>query len=349
MDVVEKFIQNPNLEREEYVALLQASEEPQAAARLAAEALRLRRKYYGDAVYVRGLIEFTNYCKNDCLYCGIRRSNREAQRYRLSEGEILSCCEAGRRLGFRTFVLQGGEDPWYTDERLEVLIRSIKENCPGCAVTLSVGERSYESYQRLREAGADRYLLRHETASDAHYRRLHPAEMSLAYRKQCLYQLKALGYQVGAGFMVGSPGQTYAELAEDLVFLGELKPQMAGIGPFVPHHNTPFKDEPAGSVELTLRLLSIVRILLPRVLLPATTALGTMDPLGREKGFSAGANVLMPNLSPAGRRRQYDLYDNKLCTGDEAAESLAELKKRVEAAGWRLSMERGDAAEELGG
>lgn len=346
MDIIERFIQNPYLSREEYAALLQASEEPQAAARLAAEALRLRRKYYGDAVYVRGLIEFTNYCKNDCLYCGIRRSNREAQRYRLSEEEILSCCGEGWRLGFRTFVLQGGEDPWYTDERLERIIRSIKERCPGCAVTLSVGERSYESYQRLREAGADRYLLRHETASDAHYRRLHPAEMSLAHRKQCLYQLKALGYQAGAGFMVGSPGQTYAELAEDLVFLGELKPQMAGIGPFVPHHNTPFRNEPAGSVELTLRLLSMVRILLPRVLLPATTALGTMDPLGREKGFAAGANVLMPNLSPAGRRKQYDLYDNKLCTGDEAAESLADLKKRVEAAGWRLSMERGDAAEE---
>ena len=346
MDIIERFIQNPYLSREEYAALLQASEEPQAAARLAAEALRLRRKYYGDAVYVRGLIEFTNYCKNDCLYCGIRRSNREAQRYRLSEEEILSCCGEGWRLGFRTFVLQGGEDPWYTDERLERIIRSIKECCPGCAVTLSVGERSYESYQRLREAGADRYLLRHETASDAHYRRLHPAEMSLAHRKQCLYQLKALGYQAGAGFMVGSPGQTYAELAEDLVFLGELKPQMAGIGPFVPHYNTPFRNEPAGSVELTLRLLSMVRILLPRVLLPATTALGTTDPLGREKGFAAGANVLMPNLSPAGRRKQYDLYDNKLCTGDEAAESLADLKKRVEAAGWRLSMERGDAAEE---
>ena len=316
---------------------------------LFARARRQAQAVYGNVIYVRGLIEFTNFCKNNCYYCGIRRGNSQASRYRLTKEDILECCREGYGLGFRTFVLQGGEDPWYTDERLEVLIRSIKENCPGCAVTLSVGERSYESYQRLREAGADRYLLRHETASDAHYRRLHPAEMSLAHRKQCLYQLKALGYQVGAGFMVGSPGQTYAELAEDLVFLGELKPQMAGIGPFVPHHNTPFKDEPAGSVELTLRLLSIVRILLPRVLLPATTALGTMDPLGREKGFSAGANVLMPNLSPAGRRRQYDLYDNKLCTGDEAAESLAELKKRVEAAGWRLSMERGDAAEELGG
>lgn len=346
MDIIERFIEHPNLEKKEYAALLKASEEPLAAARLAEEAVRLRKKYYGDAVYVRGLIEFTNYCKNDCLYCGIRRGNPEAQRYRLTEEEILSCCESGHRLGYQTFVLQGGEDPWYTDERMERIIRAVKERYPGCAVTLSIGERSYESYRRLREAGADRYLLRHETASDAHYRKLHPPEMSLSYRKQCLYNLKELGYQAGAGFMVGTPGQTYDELAEDLLFLRELKPQMAGIGPFVPHHSTPFKNEPAGSVELTLRLLSIVRILLPGILLPATTALGTLDPLGREKGFAAGANVLMPNLSPMGRRKQYDLYDNKLCTGDEAAESLAELKKRVSAAGWRLSMERGDAAEE---
>lgn len=346
MDIIERFIEHPNLEKKEYAALLKASEEPLAAARLAEEAVRLRKKYYGDAVYVRGLIEFTNYCKNNCLYCGIRRGNPETQRYRLTEEEILSCCASGHRLGYQTFVLQGGEDPWYTDEQMERIIRAVKERYPGCAVTLSIGERSYESYRRLREAGADRYLLRHETASDAHYRKLHPPEMSLSYRKQCLYNLKELGYQAGAGFMVGTPGQTYDELAEDLLFLRELKPQMAGIGPFVPHHSTPFKNEPAGSVELTLRLLSIVRILLPGILLPATTALGTLDPLGREKGFAAGANVLMPNLSPMGRRKQYDLYDNKLCTGDEAAESLAESKKRVSAAGWRLSMERGDAAEE---
>lgn len=345
MDIIERFIEHPYLGKEEYVALLRAAEEPQAAARLAAEAVRLRRLCYGDAVYVRGLIEFTNYCKNDCLYCGIRKSSRKAQRYRLTEEEILSCCERGYRLGLRTFVLQGGEDPWYTDERMERIIRTIKKRYPGCAVTLSIGERSYESYRRLRKAGADRYLLRHETASDPHYRKLHPPEMSLAHRKQCLYNLKELGYQVGAGFMTGSPGQTYEELAEDLLFLGELKPQMAGIGPFVPHHDTPFKDEPPGGTELTLRLLSIVRILLPEVLLPATTALGTLDPLGREKAFAAGANVLMPNLSPPERRKQYDLYDNKLCTGDEAAESLEELKKRVEAAGWRFSLERGDAVQ----
>ena len=346
MDIIERFIEHPELGKKEYAELLQASESSEGRERLKKEALRLRRLYYGDTVYVRGLIEFTNYCKNDCFYCGIRHGNREAERYRLTKEEILSCCESGYRLGFRTFVLQGGEDPWFTDGRMEEAVRSIKERYPDCAVTLSIGERSFESYRRLREAGADRYLLRHETASEGHYRKLHPAEMSLSHRKQCLYSLKELGYQVGAGIMVGSPGQTYEELAEDLIFLRELQPQMAGIGPFVPHHSTPFKDEPAGSVELTLRLLSIIRILLPKVLLPATTALGTMDPLGREKGFAAGANVVMPNLSPAENRKQYELYDNKLCTGAEAAESLADLKKRVEAAGWKLSMERGDAAEE---
>lgn len=345
MDIIERFIEHPELEKKEYVNLLLASEKPEARKRLADEALRLRKIYYGDKVYARGLIEFTNYCKNDCFYCGIRRSNREAERYRLTGEEILACCAAGYDLGFRTFVLQGGEDPWFTDERMEEVVRAIKAEYPECAVTLSIGERSSESYRRLREAGADRYLLRHETASEEHYRKLHPPEMSLENRKRCLYELKALGYQTGAGFMVGSPGQTYEELAEDLVFLKELQPQMAGIGPFVPHHGTPFGKEPAGSVELTLRLLSIIRILLPKVLLPATTALGTMDPMGREKGFAAGANVVMPNLSPARNRKQYELYDNKLCTGEEAAESCADLKKRVEKAGWRLSMERGDAAE----
>ncbi len=344
MDIIERFIQAPRLEKREYRELLQASEAPGAQERLAREAVRLRKKYYGDKVYARGLIEFTNYCKNDCLYCGIRRSNREALRYRLTKEEILSCCSRGYELGFRTFVLQGGEDPWFTDERMAEIVQAVKSRYPDCAVTLSIGERSYESYRILREAGADRYLLRHETASEEHYRQLHPEEMSLKNRKRCLYDLKELGYQVGAGFMVGSPGQTYEELAEDLVFLGELQPQMTGIGPFIPHHSTPFADKPAGSVELTLRLLSMVRILLPKVLLPATTALGTMDPEGREKGFAAGANVVMPNLSPVQNRKQYELYDNKLCTGDEAAESLLELAACVKKSGCVLCMERGDAA-----
>lgn len=343
MDIIDKLIQDHCLSREEYIRLLALAEDPSATERLKEEADRLRRQYYGDKVYTRGLIEFTNYCKNDCYYCGIRRGNANAKRYRLTKEEILGCCENGYGLGFRTFVLQGGEDPYFTDERLEDIVRSIKARYPDCAVTLSVGERSFASYARLREAGADRYLLRHETASEEHYGKLHPPQMRLAERKACLYHLKELGYQVGAGFMVGSPGQTEQDIAEDLLFLKELKPQMVGIGPFIPHHDTPFAGEKAGSVELTLFLLSVIRIMLPKVLLPATTALGTLDPKGREKGLEAGANVVMPNLSPVEDRKKYELYDHKICTGEEAAECRACLARRVEAAGYRIVEERGDA------
>lgn len=343
MDIIDKLIQDHCLSREEYIRLLALAEDPSATERLKEEADRLRRRYYGDKVYTRGLIEFTNYCKNDCYYCGIRRGNANAKRYRLTKEEILGCCENGYGLGFRTFVLQGGEDSYFTDERLEDIVRSIKARYPDCAVTLSVGERSFASYARLREAGADRYLLRHETASEEHYGKLHPPQMRLAERKACLYHLKELGYQVGAGFMVGSPGQTEQDIAEDLLFLKELKPQMVGIGPFIPHHDTPFAGEKAGSVELTLFLLSVIRIMLPKVLLPATTALGTLDPKGREKGLEAGANVVMPNLSPVEDRKKYELYDHKICTGEEAAECRACLARRVEAAGYRIVEERGDA------
>lgn len=343
MDAAEKLIQNHELSKKEYMELLKGWENPKVSRKLTEEAVRLRKQYYGDKVYTRGLIEFTNYCKNDCYYCGIRRGNRHAQRYRLSGEEILDCCENGYALGFRTFVLQGGEDPYYTDERMADIVRSIRRDYPDCAITLSIGEKSYESYKLFKEAGADRYLLRHETASEELYRRLHPEEMLLSHRKQCLYDLKALGYQVGAGVMVGSPGQKMEHLAEDLIFLKELQPQMVGIGPFIPHHETRFANETAGSVELTLFLLSVIRILLPKVLLPATTALGTMDPLGREKGLAAGANVVMPNLSPVKNRKQYDLYDNKICTGEEAAECRDCLEQRVLSTGYRLVAERGDA------
>ena len=345
MNTVRKLIQNHELPREEYIELLQDWENPEKSRVLTEEAVRLRRQYYGDKVYTRGLIEFTNYCKNDCYYCGIRRGNSHAKRYRLSREEILDCCGNGYELGFRTFVLQGGEDPYYTDERMTEIISSIRRGWPDCAITLSIGEKSYESYRFFKEAGADRYLLRHETASDELYRRLHPEEMLLSRRKQCLYDLKSLGYQVGAGFMVGSPGQTIEHLAEDLMFLKELEPQMVGIGPFIPHHETRFAKETAGSVGLTLFLLSVIRILLPKVLLPATTALGTMDPLGREKGLAAGANVVMPNLSPVKNRKQYDLYDNKICTGEEAAECRGCLERRVLSTGYRIVAERGDAAK----
>ncbi len=344
--IAERFIKNCDFTEDEFRMLVACAEDPEAAELLTQEAVRIRKKHYGDKVYIRGLIEFTNYCRNDCGYCGIRRGNLHARRYRLTKEEILECCARGYELGFRTFVLQGGEDRWFTDERMADIIRSIRVSYPDCAITLSIGERSCESYRLLKEAGADRYLLRHETADEEHYGKLHPSEMSLAVRKMCLYDLKFLGYQVGAGFMVGSPGQTADCLAKDLLFLKELRPHMVGIGPFVPHHDTRFAQEKAGSVELTLFLLSVIRILLPKVLLPATTALGTMDPQGREKGLQAGANVVMPNLSPQKNRKQYELYDNKICTGEEAAECLECLARRVEQAGYHLCSGRGDALQE---
>ena len=299
-------------------------------------------KVFAGQVFLRGLIEFTNYCKNDCYYCGIRCGNQNADRYRLSEEEVLSCCETGEKLGFGTFVLQGGEDPYFDDDKICGIVEKIKEAHPSCAVTLSIGERSRKSYQRFFDAGADRYLLRHETADEAHYKKLHPSSMSLANRKQCLYDLKEIGYQVGCGIMVGSPYQTIETIYEDLLFMQELRPHMIGIGPFIAHQDTPFKEEPNGSVERTLYLLSILRLLFPKVLLPATTALGTADVLGREKGILAGANVLMPNLSPANVRGKYLLYDGKICTGEEAAECCVCLKNRVEKIGYHVAEGRGD-------
>ena len=345
MTIVDKFLRQHSLTEDEYLELLQYWQDSDVVKRLSEEAVKLRKQYYGNKVFTRGLIEFTNYCRNNCYYCGIRRDNRNIGRYRLDCGEILECCRDGYALGYRTFVLQGGEDPYYTDSRMAEIIREIKKNFPDCAVTLSIGEKSYESYKLFREAGADRYLLRHETADDSLYSSLHPDKMKLETRKQCLYDLKNLGYQVGAGFMVGSPGQTLEHLAKDLVFIQELRPQMVGIGPFIPHHDTVYADEKAGSVELTLFLLSVIRIMLPKVLLPATTALGTMDPIGREKGLGSGANVVMPNLSPVKNRKMYELYDNKICTGEEAAECRGCLGMRVASAGYRLVDERGDALE----
>lgn len=341
--MIDKFLELHTLSKSEYLELLQYWENEEVVKRLRTEAVSFRKQYYGDKVFTRGLIEFTNYCKNNCYYCGIRNGNRHVDRYRLTEDEILECCQTGYELGYHTFVLQGGEDPYYHDERMEHIIRAVKNQFPDCALTLSLGEKSYESYCRFREAGADRYLLRHETADETLYRSLHPSSMSLKARKQCLFDLKELGYQVGAGFMVGAPGQTLEHLAEDLVFLQELQPQMIGIGPFVPHHDTIYAEEKAGSVELTLFLLSVIRIMFPKVLLPATTALGTMDPRGREKGLAAGANVVMPNLSPVKNRKLYELYDNKICTGEEAAECRGCLGRRVASAGYRLVEDRGDA------
>ncbi|MGI6711147.1 MAG: [FeFe] hydrogenase H-cluster radical SAM maturase HydE [Bacillota bacterium] len=309
---------------------------------LACCAETLRERYYGRKVYFRGLIEFSSYCRCDCYYCGLQRSNPNAQRYRLSESEILDCCAQGYALGFRTFVLQSGEDMFYTDEILCRIISGIKARFPDCAVTLSVGERSYDSYSRLFDAGADRYLLRHETADESHYKKLHPGGQSLKNRKHCLYSLKEIGYQVGSGFMVDSPYQTYETLAEDFLFLRELQPQMVGIGPFIPHKDTRFADYYKPSSEQTLILLSLLRILLPKALLPATTSLGTVDPFGREKGLKAGANVVMPNLTPKEDRKAYSLYDNKICTGEEAAECVHRISERIKSAGFIPNFSRGD-------
>ncbi len=306
------------------------------------KAREIRERYYGKEVYLRGLIEFTNYCKNDCKYCGIRRSNANADRYRLSEEEIFGCCEQGYLLGFRTFVLQGGEDPYYTDEIICHIVSAIREKFPDCAITLSIGEKSRESYERYFKAGADRYLLRHETSNPSHYRFLHPPELTIENRKRCLQDLKEIGYQVGCGIMVGSPGQTTEHIIEDLLYMKELQPHMIGIGPFIPHRDTPFKDETSGTLEDTLHLMGILRLMFPKVLLPATTALGTIHPRGRERGILAGGNVVMPNLSPIGVRDKYLLYDGKICTGDEAAECRYCMERRMARTGYQIIVKRGD-------
>jgi biotin synthase len=340
--LIEKLKQKQTLTDAEFFALLTADYE---VGKLFAQADSVRRAVYGDAVYIRGLIEVSNYCKNNCYYCGIRAGNAKAERYRLTKEEILNCCHEGYSLGFRTFVMQGGEDPKMDDAFLCDVVSAIRMEYPDCAITLSLGEKPKESYLAYYRAGANRYLLRHETATDSHYQILHPKEMSLKSRKQCLYDLKEIGFQVGAGFMVGSPGQTTEHLIADLRFLQELKPAMIGIGPYLNHKDTPFRDCPNGSMELTLRLISILRLMFPYALLPSTTALGTIHPEGRELGLKAGANVVMPNLSPQGVRKLYNLYENKRCTGSEAAESLEILKKQVTDAGYRIVVDRGDVKQ----
>lgn len=330
------------LETDEYRQLIEAMT-PEAAEYAASLALKKKREVYGNKIYIRGLIEIGNICRNDCLYCGIRRSNKSCERYRLNDDEIVECCKLGDKLGFRTFVLQGGEDAYNTDERLCTLIRRIKSIYPKHAITLSLGERSHESYRLLREAGADRYLLRHETADAAHYEKLHPREMSHARRLECLHELKELGYQVGCGFMVGSPFQSAHELAQDLKFIEEFAPDMCGIGPFIPQKDTPFGNERVGTLELTCYLLSLLRLIRPCMLLPATTALGSIHPYGRERGMLAGANVVMPNLSPQSARKKYTLYDNKVSDGAEAAECVDELAERMRRIGCEIAVARGDA------
>ena len=338
IDILEK---NRHLEREQWIALLDTfTDEDRAYA--AQKAAKTAVSVFGKSIYIRGIVEFSNVCKNDCFYCGIRRSNTKCERYRLSKDQILDCCHAGYEYGFRTFVLQSGEDKSFTTDKLCDIVSAIKKAHGDCAVTLSVGELEHEDYKRLFDAGADRYLLRHETADEKHYSKLHPGEMSWQHRMKCLEDLKEIGFQTGCGMMVGSPFQTSGNLADDLLFLERFKPEMIGMGPFIPHKDTPFWDKPAGSYELTLFLISLCRLMLPDCLIPATTALGTIRPDGREKGVLAGANVIMPNLSPIDVRKKYLLYDGKICTGDESAQCRACLERRMESIGYKVEITRGD-------
>ncbi|NLV35461.1 MAG: [FeFe] hydrogenase H-cluster radical SAM maturase HydE [Clostridiaceae bacterium] len=340
-ELIDKLSKDKMLESRELISLLKGFTQEDAQY-LFTRARAVIDSFFGRKIYIRGLVEITNYCNRDCYYCGIRRSNLKAERYRLGKEEIMQCCENGYELGFRTFVLQGGEDLWYTDEKLVDIIASIRKAYPDCAITLSIGERTYEQYLRYFNAGADRYLLRHESANAEHYGKIHPAGLSIENRKRCLYDLKKIGYQTGAGFMVGSPYQSAEYLAEDLLFIKELEPQMVGIGPFISHKQSPFANFSSGSLELTLFLIGILRLMLPRVLMPATTALGTINPQGRELGILAGANVVMPNLSPIGVRSKYSIYDDKICTGEEAAEGLISLQNRLKKIGYDIVVDRGD-------
>lgn len=343
-ELIDRLHKEHTLTKGEFITLIKERDEENASY-LASLAREEAVKIYGNGVFPRGLVEFTNYCKNNCYYCGIQGSNQHANRYRLSKDEILSACENGYQLGYRSFVLQGGEDPHYSDDVMVPIVSEIRKRYQDCAITLSLGERSKESYQKLYDAGADRYLLRHEAATPELYQKLHPESLSLENRIQCLWNLKEIGYAVGTGFMVGAPYQTVENLVDDLLFIQKLDPQMVGIGPFVPHHDTKFKDYPSGTVELTTYLTSILRLMNPHLLLPATTALGTIDPRGREKGILAGANVVMPNLSPVAVRKDYSLYDNKICTGEEAAECAGCLGRRLASIDYELVFARGDYIE----
>lgn len=340
----QKLISTGKLSTTEYKYLIDNRNE-EITELLKNEAVKKRKEIYGNTVFIRGLIEISNICKNDCLYCGIRASNKECERYRLTKEEILSCCDEGYSLGFRTFVMQGGEDLHFTDDLLVEIIGEIKKKYPDCAITLSLGERSYESYKKLYDAGADRYLLRHETADEEHYNKLHPFKMNYKTRMECLKNLKEIGFQTGCGFMVGSPHQTTENLAKDLKFIEEFSPEMCGIGPFIPHKATEFKDYKSGDVELTCFLLSIIRLIKPTILLPATTALGSAEQGGREKGILCGANVIMPNLSPHSVRKKYELYNNKLISGNESAQEIENLKNSMKNIGYKIVTDRGDIKE----
>jgi len=339
--LIDRLENNHTLELSEYEYLIE-NYSKEAQNYISQRAVTTRKNIYGNDIYVRGLIEISNICKNNCFYCGIRRDNNNCSRYRLTDEDILSCVHQGYNLGFRTFVLQGGEDAYFTDEVLLPILTEIKNKYPDTAITLSLGERSKESYKKLFDAGADRYLLRHETADKEHYKMLHPSRMSFDNRIECLKNLKEIGYQVGCGFMVGSPYQNAKTISKDLKFIEEFEPEMCGIGPFIANKDTPFSDKSSGTLDMTLYLLSILRLIKPNLLLPATTALGTIHSNGRELGILAGANVIMPNLSPISVRKKYELYENKIYTGDESATNIERLKQSMELIGYTVVTDKGD-------
>lgn len=340
-DLVHRLVGERTLKRDEFRALI-ASCDSQTLEYIRKESVRTAQERFGHGIFVRGLIEISSFCRNDCAYCGLRRSNRSAERYRLNYEQIIECCKEGYDAGLRTFVLQGGEDGTLTDEWLEQIIHDIRHIYPDVAITLSLGERSYASYKRLYDAGATRYLLRHEAANEELYRKLHPHTMSHTNRIACIENLKEIGYQTGMGMMVGVKGQSVDDLVDDLLLMERIRPQMIGIGPFIPHRNTPLGDYPAGSVELTLLMLSIVRLMHPSALIPSTTALATLSTEGRRMGILSGANVVMPNLTPPSERKKYAIYEDKASSGSEAVEGLKVLEQELNEIGYHIDYSRGD-------
>ena len=341
-ELIDQLRDTGHLPAEGFFALL-TMRDREAEAYLMEQARQVAVQRFGRGIYVRGLIELSNVCRNDCLYCGIRRSNGRVERYTLTREQVMNCCEQGYEIGFRTIVLQGGEWGEERSQWIADLVAEVKQHWPDCAITLSLGEHPRETYALWRQAGADRYLLRHETRNERLYSLLHPRGMTIEHRLQCLDWLQELGFQVGAGFMVGAPFQSLRSIVEDIQFLVAFRPQMIGIGPFIPQHDTPLARFPAGTVEMTARIYAILRLALPQALIPSTTAMATLAPGGRLRGILAGANVVMPNLSPVESRAKYSLYDNKASLGAESAQGVMQLSRELATIGYSIDWSRGDS------
>lgn len=330
--LIEKASTLHRLEREELIALL---EDENCNQNLFEAADSVRKNFVGDEIHLRGLIEFSNICKNNCCYCGLRRDNRKISRYRLENAEILELAAHGAAMGLKTIVLQSGEDAYYGCERLCEIIRGIKRL--NVALTLSIGEKSLEDYQAYHAAGADRFLLRIETTDRTLYER-HDPEMSWEARRQCLTDLRRAGLEVGSGCLVGLPGQTVASLADDILFFKEIEADMIGIGPFIPHPDTPLGDASGGRLETALKVMALTRLLLPDINIPATTAMETLAQDGQIRALKAGANVIMPNITLTDYRRYYELYPGKSATGYTPDESLKKVVAKIESIGRKVAL-----------